>query len=299
MHTIPAHCVTAGLLLGLAVTATAQASSTVHLTRGVSFEKRAVLTDVTTVETLDAAERALVADPQIDIVLIEPDLLAGLDSDRLRALYEHGMVIAVPNGKVSEIARTLAVDINLTDYAPKRDPERVHSIALIMALFDDAGQINGHHAFTDRVDGLAQGLSRAAHMKGAIETFDLRPTEKAACTFGNLDIKHHTGPAGTLVTGWTQVTCDSGGDQYGLASTSASNHDEVKVETNTYNNCGYWHQISSTTRSDPSVANIPSPGVLAGDPSQCGTRFQANSRHYARKGSSWSNRVSSSCAGAC
>lgn len=298
MRTIPARCATAGILLGLAISATAQAGSTVHLTASRSIEKRAVVEGVTSVNTLDAAEQALVADPQIEIILIEPDLLGDLDADRLQTLYENGMVIAVPNGKVSEIARALAIDIDLTDYHPVLDLKRAHSIAFLMALFDDAGQINGHHAFTDRVDGLAQGLSRAARMKGMLEAFDQRPAQKALCTWGNLDVKNHTGPAGTIVTGWTQVTCD-GGDQYGLAITSTSNHDEVKVETNTYNNCGYWHQISSTTRSGTNYAAIPSPGVLAGDPSQCGSKFQANSRHYARKGSSWSNRVSSSCAGAC
>lgn len=280
------------MTLTLFVAGAAHAVTTVFLSAG--HHKAETSAELVLADSLDAVEQALVADAGIGVVLIDAGLLDKLDPQRLRGLYDEGLMIAVANGQISHLAAKLAVDTNLTDYPPTRS-RPVGSVAALMALFDENGLINGHHAFNDGVEDLDHAVSRLARMKHGFEQSDRRPEK---CSWGNLHVRTFTGPAGTQVVGWTQVVC-SGGDQFGKAITSTSNHDQVKVLTVTYNNCGWWHQISNTTRYGTNYAAIPDPGVLAGDPSQCGTKFQADTVHSAKKGSVWYSSFTTSCAGSC
>lgn len=254
-------------------------------------------------QDLASAEDALVVDPGLQVIALT---VAGFERARPEALrhhYESGRTIMVLNGQISLLAKALLVETDLPDLYAQRAASPIESIALVMPLVDEVGELDGHYAFTDFVDGAGGVASVVAQITRQAQQSPQAPMSKASCSgvTPRSDVVNYTGPAGTNVKGATLTHCtydsvNSFNAVFGYVYTTSSGHDQVKVTVVVYNNCGHWHQISDTIKYGTTLAEVAWPGLQAGIPG-CGNKWLSNTVHSARKGSVWFSRFTSACAG--
>ena len=261
------------------------------------------LEGVEPVRSWPAADYELDVDPGIEIVALTAAGFRRAPAEALRRHYEAGRTVAVIDGQVSLLARALGVETDLPDLRPTRLDGPVESIALLMPLFDELGNPVGYHAFTDFIDG-APGVRRVLAQVARVappRTASVLPKSGCSGITDTADNTSFIGPAGVAVVGYTTTHCtwDSINSRYaifGYGYTASNAHDELKITMVTYNNCGYWHQISSTVKTGTGNVGPTWPGITAGIPS-CGNKFLTNSVHSARQGSTWYSDFTSACAG--
>ena len=234
--------------------------------------------------------------------MLTVDALHGADAAVLRAIYGAGYPIIVLNGQVSRLAQALGVDVDLPDLLAERGEGPILWVALLMAYVEPDGSLSGQHAHTDFIDGAA-GL-RALVAQLADQPRDAAgPRVKASCAgvTERRNAINFNGPGGSSVAGFVEAHCawdsvNSRNAIFGYAYTAANGHDEVKMTMVVFNNCDWWHQVSTTTRTGTGLAEVSWPGLSFGLPS-CGNKWLANVVHSARKGTTWFSTFNSACAG--
>ncbi|WP_020407494.1 transaldolase family protein [Hahella ganghwensis] len=199
---------------------------------------------------------------------------------------------------------TLGIDPGMADLLHRPNVKGIWSVAMVRPLYTD-GKRDGHQVFSDYVDGFQDvvrvlGTIHNRYIPRSMEA-EQPETLMYECTNGLADAGTVNHPNGGSFTGFVHTKCyydDINRKKYyfGDAFTVGDGFDYVKLVMTTWNNCDYWHQISSTVKQHQNNIRVEDPGLLAGTP-YCGNKWLTNAAHGAKKGSVVMWDHNSSCAG--
>jgi hypothetical protein len=260
------------------------------------------------VSTTAQLEKWLQANPNTKIIYIHSMLLSEVTPAFLQGEYDKGHLIVAVNAPISSLASRIVMAPDLFDPAGLM-PDIGHSntpssgilISVYQSLSDPGKGIRGYLMLSDvfyDVNSVPYLLSQMVDRTPSV-------TEPSSDS-----------PIGPLASAgvWTDST---GGQLYGHTYTSKSGgnywgHGYTDYVTavpyfqtlrvKTFNNCGYWHQISDSNIISQSYPSGPTETSQLMGSTQCGSSFKAESTHESQRYPSYSTYISGttdkSCTGA-
>ncbi len=241
--------------------------------------------------------------PQLLAVYIHETKFNEVEPAMLQSLYDQGNVIVALEAPISYLDIVIELPPNM--------PE--HGLTDLSWLIDDVGEqtivasayfalgvgneaSEGYYVFSDFFDGIKSVHTVVAQMFLVNSTTAER--EDVVYPLANSGVWTDSTGGQLYGTSWTSK---SGSTFYGnVYSDYLSDTPYFQVaQVKTYNNCGYWHQISSAYKKDTYISGATQiTGVTMGS-TQCGTYFETQGTHESQRNPSSSTYVSGATSASC
>jgi hypothetical protein len=213
------------------------------------------------------------------LIYFHAETLRNLHSEWLQDIHRSGNALGVIDAPISELTSKLDIVTRLEDYRSEYSMGRI-GLSVVQLL--DSEQDEGYHHFSDFVSDFVEthiAVQKAFIQDIHLADFSSQNTYSNPLSNAPLGTNQWTDSYGTLV-GHTYFSSESDGITWYFGNGfSAYNYVPywISVRVTTYNNCGWFHEISDRDRASYNTQVVHAESLLVGS-SQCPGQNQVS--HY-------------------